>query len=219
MKRTTTTRAWAVGITLALVGPAACERPPEAPKTEQAAPAPEQAAPIQDEAPEAWGTVSTEELDEEARAKLEKANAARTELAGRLMQRVMQVSQEEGFVAAVDVCHGEAPTITAEVAEKHGLRLGRTSDKLRNPDNTGPQWATHLYNEAGTPAIVRGPDGAIGTLNPISLAEPCASCHGTRDQLAPGVADILAERYPDDRATGYAPGDLRGWFWVEVPGS
>jgi hypothetical protein len=27
----------------------------------------------------------------------------------------------------------------------------------------------------------------------------------------------LAARYPDDRATGFAPGDLRGWFWVEVP--
>jgi hypothetical protein len=27
----------------------------------------------------------------------------------------------------------------------------------------------------------------------------------------------LDELYPHDRAVGYRTGDLRGWFWVEVP--
>jgi hypothetical protein len=27
----------------------------------------------------------------------------------------------------------------------------------------------------------------------------------------------LAGAYPQDRATGFAPGDLRGWMWAEVP--
>jgi hypothetical protein len=44
------------------------------------------------------------------------------------------------------------------------------------------------------------------------------ACHGPSDSLAPDVADALALHYPDDRATGFTEGDLRGWFWVEVPG-
>jgi hypothetical protein len=31
------------------------------------------------------------------------------------------------------------------------------------------------------------------------------------------VREELAERYPADRATGFKVGDIRGWFWVEVP--
>jgi len=31
------------------------------------------------------------------------------------------------------------------------------------------------------------------------------------------VREQLSTHYPDDAATGYQAGDLRGWFWVEVP--
>jgi mono/diheme cytochrome c family protein len=52
---------------------------------------------------------------------------------------------------------------------------------------------------------------------PITISAQCLACHGARDRLAPGVADALAKLYPKDNATGYDDGDLRGWFWVEVP--
>jgi hypothetical protein len=45
----------------------------------------------------------------------------------------------------------------------------------------------------------------------------CVNCHGPRDALAPGVAEILDAEYPDDRATGYRPGDLRGLVRVSIP--
>jgi len=35
--------------------------------------------------------------------------------------------------------------------------------------------------------------------------------------LAPDLKAKLAELYPNDQATGYAAGDLRGVFWVELP--
>jgi mono/diheme cytochrome c family protein len=38
--------------------------------------------------------------------------------------------------------------------------------------------------------------------------EPCAACHGTN--IAPGVQAKLAELYPNDQATGFKPGELRG---------
>ena len=45
----------------------------------------------------------------------------------------------------------------------------------------------------------------------------CDSCHGPADRIDPAVQAMLAVRYPGDRATGFVEGQLRGWFWVEVP--
>ena len=46
--------------------------------------------------------------------------------------------------------------------------------------------------------------------------------YGVDDYLAKPVdldelAAAIAEQYPDDRAVGYGEGQLRGWFWVDVP--
>lgn len=46
----------------------------------------------------------------------------------------------------------------------------------------------------------------------IPTGEVCLKCHGT--ELAPGVAQALAGLYPEDRATGYSQGDIRGAFVV-----
>jgi hypothetical protein len=43
----------------------------------------------------------------------------------------------------------------------------------------------------------------------------CVACHGKF--LAPDVAAIIEEAYPEDQATGFEVGDLRGVFWVEYP--
>ncbi|MBZ0088891.1 MAG: DUF2309 domain-containing protein, partial [Thermoanaerobaculia bacterium] len=45
----------------------------------------------------------------------------------------------------------------------------------------------------------------------------CGACHGQPGELAPGVAEVLARRYPGDTATGYTAGDLRGAISVRVP--
>jgi len=49
----------------------------------------------------------------------------------------------------------------------------------------------------------------------IRVEAPCLLCHG--DPIDASLAAALAERYPADAAIGYAEGDLRGAFWVEVP--
>ena len=42
----------------------------------------------------------------------------------------------------------------------------------------------------------------------IPVAEPCLACHG--EAIKEPVAAKLKELYPDDRATGYKVGDIRG---------
>lgn len=108
--------------------------------------------------------------------------------------------------------------IAARIAAEKGVKIGRTSDKLRNPSNTAPEWFNTLVDtKTAAPAVFSGPNGELGWVAPIKLGSMCVNCHGPAESLAPEVASALTEKYPEDKATGYAEGDLRGWFWVEVP--
>jgi hypothetical protein len=46
----------------------------------------------------------------------------------------------------------------------------------------------------------------------IPTGDVCLLCHGA--QLAPGVSQVLTELYPEDKATGFSMGDIRGAFVV-----
>jgi hypothetical protein len=101
-----------------------------------------------------------------------------------------------------------------------GVALGRTSHRLRNTDNAGPDWATQVlqeYLDSGdwSPRTVALGGGREGYVEPIGTQALCLTCHGA--QLAPEVADTIREQYPQDRAVGFAEGDLRGVFWTSYP--
>ncbi len=143
----------------------------------------------------------------------------RAELGGAL-----RAALAEGPVAAVEACRLEAPRIAARLA-RPGLRLGRTSHRLRNPANAPEPWMLPLLDElrgrAPEPGAFRTVDlGERGTgyVEPIHLQPPCATCHGSR--VDPELLAAIRERYPEDRATGFEVGELRGLFWAVVaPGS
>ncbi|MFN7177274.1 MAG: DUF3365 domain-containing protein, partial [Thermaurantiacus sp.] len=48
----------------------------------------------------------------------------------------------------------------------------------------------------------------------IPTAPQCLACHGPEEAIAPAVRAAIAERYPDDRATGFRAGELRGAFSI-----
>jgi hypothetical protein len=45
----------------------------------------------------------------------------------------------------------------------------------------------------------------------------CLNCHGAPADLSPAVKARLAERYPNDKATGYAVGQIRGAMTLKRP--
>jgi len=148
-----------------------------------------------------------------------KAEAARTELAGKLMGRLQEVLKTEGPEKAIEVCQNEAPALAEKVGRSNGVRIGRTSTKLRNPSNRTPGWAESLVAaKVAEPRFIQAPDGGLRALLPIRIGQACLACHGPEKDLAPGVRVALQQKYPHDQATGYKAGELRGWFWVEVPG-
>ena len=60
-------------------------------------------------------------------------------------------------------------------------------------------------------------DGHLGVLLPIRLKAQCLMCHGPKEQVLPDVQAAIGRAYPNDQATGFQEGDLRGWFWLSVP--
>ena len=125
-----------------------------------------------------------------------------------------------GAVEAISMCRVEAPKL-AEAASVNGIKVGRTSSKLRNPSNAPKPWIEPLLAryEADPgerePAVVLVDDDTVGYVEPLFVQPLCVTCHGSA--LAPDLEKKLAELYPRDRATGYVAGDLRGVFWAELP--
>ena len=161
-------------------------------------------------------------------AALAHAEAAAQETGKGLKQRLQAALQAGGPVEAVSACHAQAPAVAADVASQRAVTVGRSSLRLRNPDNAAaPAWVgAWLAAQGDRPAagvtgiaeVATTADGAVArVLKPIAVEPVCVTCHGPRDAIAPAVADRIATLYPDDAAYGYAVGDLRGALWVEFP--
>ncbi|MCA8943732.1 MAG: DUF3365 domain-containing protein [Planctomycetes bacterium] len=151
-------------------------------------------------------------------ARVAKAEVARDALGGALLAELQQALASGGPAQGIQVCRERAPAIAAEVSAEHGVSIGRTSFQLRNTRNRPPAWAMDSVREkADSPRFFESSTGALGALYPIRLAPHCVVCHGPPERIAAPVREALSASYPDDAATGFEPGDLRGWFWVEVP--
>lgn len=142
--------------------------------------------------------------------------AAKDALFTRLSGRLMQAMGTGGPEGAIEICSKEARSLAEQVGQEQGVRIGRTGVRLRNSENVAPVWAEGLI-EARTQEPVFGvlSDQRSVALLPIKLQAQCLACHGPSDRLSPGVQEQLAALYPDDQATGFQEGELRGWFWVE----
>lgn len=143
---------------------------------------------------------------------------AKDDLLKTLSGRLSEVVQNDGPVAAINVCKDEAIPLTKEVADRHGIRMGRVGVRLRNPTNKAPDWARASV-ESGTEKIFVAEidGGGTGMLLPILLKAKCITCHGTADQIPEAIVAELDKHYPEDQARGFAVGELRGWVWAEVP--
>lgn len=149
--------------------------------------------------------------------------------AGELSGRLKQAMESGGPIEAIAVCHTEAPAIAAAQSEASGWEVGRTSLRLRNPGNAPDAWELAVLEEFAARkaqgedvtklerAEIVEADGApsFRYMKAIPTAEMCTACHGTT--VAPAVQAKLLELYPDDQATGFAVGDLRGAFTLRRP--
>ncbi len=157
-----------------------------------------------------------------------RAFAAVAALQQSLAPRLIQSMTEDGAPAAVEVCAEEAPAIAARVAAEQGLRIGRASTRWRNPGNEPGDWQLAVLEQFQA-AVANGepageqrwttreqlPEGvALRAMVGLETRGLCLACHGPA--VADDVHEAISLRYPDDRAIGFAEGDLRGAVWVEI---
>lgn len=147
-------------------------------------------------------------------------------LAGGLIGPLTAAVEADGPAGAIDFCSREALTLTTVIQDSiGGVDLKRTTLRPRNPANAPDPLERavledlHALAARGEPLpdhVLQHVDGATRFYRPLRVQPLCVRCHGPADQLDPAVAAILRERYPDDLATGYRDGDLRGVIRVEI---
>jgi len=149
------------------------------------------------------------------------------QLGSKLISALNDALSEEGPSGGVRVCNVEAPEIAGAVSGDR-FDVGRTALRVRNPANAPDDWEESVLQRFET-RMQEGADPAgletwrvdnidgnrVGRfMKAIPTGQQCVICHG--ESIAPALAETIEKLYPQDRATGFAPGELRGAFTVTV---
>jgi Protein of unknown function (DUF3365) len=157
-------------------------------------------------------------------------------VAGQLLQELGAQLRAElakgGPDGAVSVCRTIAPELAGQLSRARGWRISRVSLKVRNPLLGSPDaWEQSVLADfdrrvaAGEKAealefgeVVDEPAGRYYRYMKAIPAQPlCLTCHGAADAIPASVRERLRAEYPEDQATGYHPGQVRGGVTVKRP--
>ncbi|MBK7297971.1 MAG: DUF3365 domain-containing protein [Flavobacteriales bacterium] len=167
---------------------------------------------------------ATAPLDETAA--LEKGKRITSATFQALSARLSAAMQAGGPARAVEYCSLNALPLVDSISVAEGVHIKRTSDRLRavhdSPDADEKralqvmldQWA---QGNAGTVlSDVRMLGDSVAYYQPILIASPtCLKCHGTAGlDLDSNAFAVITQHYPEDAATGYALGELRGMWSI-----
>ncbi|MDA0315021.1 MAG: DUF3365 domain-containing protein [Bacteroidetes bacterium] len=158
-----------------------------------------------------WGDSITKEAQAQLTAQLQQAIAA------------------NGHSGAIDFCQVNALPILKSMETKYAVTLRRVASRPRNPLDAPdaeeiPLLDAYSYNAenniSSNPSIQKLQQGEVFLYTkPIVITNAlCLSCHGdSKKDIAPETAAKLMERYPQDKATDYALGELRGMWSLRLP--
>lgn len=144
------------------------------------------------------------------------------ELQADLLKELQESIKKNGIASSIAVCKTISPAKERELSAKYpGLKLRRISEKNRNPEHAPNEWEAKVitdwkqFAKKGTPPYMffESAPQELRALKPILLAnETCLKCHGPTEKIDAKTRAALMQLYPDDKATGYKLGDLRGAF-------
>lgn len=132
--------------------------------------------------------------------------------------------QTNGAIGALHFCSQNALNLTEQVAKETKTSLKRVSIHERNPVNKAStdetalmkRWEELLKNGQPLPpnVIVNLSPTTAAYYKPITINnEACLKCHGN---VEGELAKAIKAAYPEDKATGYKMGDLRGMIAIEM---
>lgn len=161
-------------------------------------------------------------------ALLGEARKVATMLPPKLLASLQEEIAKSGPEGAISVCKDMAPKMAGEISQQTGWKVKRVSLKPRNVARAVPdEWEKAALEDfdkraaAGEPPAQLEKGETIGNeyryVKALPVQPLCLSCHGPADQLSPAVKSALSQHYPNDRATGYSVGQIRGAISVRKP--
>jgi hypothetical protein len=154
------------------------------------------------------------------------SRAAIKQLGGTLKGELQAAMKKGGPTEAIKVCNTVAPAIAADISEKNGFDVARTSLKPRNAGNAPDAWETKVLQSfedrkaAGenpgkmefSEVVDMNGKKTFRYMKAIPTGKVCLNCHGT--EIKPGVLEQVNAMYPEDKAIGFKEGDIRGAFTI-----
>lgn len=142
------------------------------------------------------------------------------ELKGILIEKI----QQEGILSAVAVCSDTAQLLTNEFGLLRGVFVKRVSFNNRNLNNFPDDYEKGILNkftmmhkknnltEASESIEIMFEDETkyLRYMKPIFIQAECLNCHGGEAEMQQQTRELIAEKYPNDKAIDYKSGDLRG---------
>ena len=144
------------------------------------------------------------------------------------LKHVLKTSMKsEGPISALKVCNLQADPIAQKNATSSGWNIGRTSLKVRSASNTPDEWELNTLRqfekrkEAGenlktmeySETVKEGDNSVYRYMKPIPTAVMCTTCHGVN--VPDNINTKVKLLYPNDQATGFNVGDIRGAFTLQ----
>ncbi|MFK7793858.1 MAG: DUF3365 domain-containing protein [Gammaproteobacteria bacterium] len=149
-------------------------------------------------------------------------------LADNLKKELSESMQANGPIAAIKICKIKAPEITNQLNSTDNVTIKRTSLRLRNPNNVADEWEQKILNSfeekhssgilikdlIHSEKITTGDVTTYRMMRAIPMQPACLSCHGDKQIMSKDLIGALKKDYPNDLATGFSVGEIRGAFSV-----
>lgn len=135
----------------------------------------------------------------------------------------MKKQMEAGDIKkAVEFCSTNAQALTAQVDEKLGenVSIKRISTKYRSPANKPTKTEgkiLFMLENSNSPVLTKVSENEYKFYQPLRIGKPvCLKCHGDVEDIPEVARKTIHEMYPQDKATNYKFGDLRGAVVVTI---
>ncbi|NIT56907.1 MAG: DUF3365 domain-containing protein, partial [Aliifodinibius sp.] len=128
---------------------------------------------------------------------------------------------------ALQFCNVQAIPLTDSLSKHHDVSIRRASHKPRNPYNTADsleikvikQYIKKLKSGNELQPITYADENRITFHAPITITNAlCLNCHGkVNEDISKENLATIQELYPNDQATGFSMGNLRGVWTIRFP--
>ena len=171
----------------------------------------------------------TETVPVDTAAVIQEGRAIVQSTFGTLSSNLSGALNEGGVSHALEFCNIEAMPLTDSLSTHYGIEIRRASHRPRNPQNQADSlelasikaYINQLEENGELKPFVYSRRGQILFHATIRIAgDLCLNCHGDPGtDIAQTDLEVIRNLYPEDEATGFELGELRGIWSIGFPES